>query len=66
MGSSAFDFRDERWREVKLSSWLDDDEMVVFIPVFLWDLARKGGVAAVGVQHGKGLASAEDGALEGE
>ena len=66
MGSSAFDFRDESWREVKLSSWLDDDEMVVFIPVFLWDLARKGGVAAVGVQHGIGLASTKDGALEGE
>ena len=66
MSSSAFDFRHKRWREVELSARLDDDEMIVFVPVFLWDLARQGGVAAVGVQHGKGLASAEDGALEGE
>ena len=40
LGSSAFDFRHKRWREVELSSWFDDDDVIVFIPVLLWDLAR--------------------------
>ena len=66
LGSGSFDFRHERWREMELSSWLDGDEVVVFVPFLLWDLARQGGVATVGVEHGKGFAPSEDCALEGE
>ena len=39
LGSGSFDFRHERWREMELSSWLDGDEVVVLVPVLLWDLA---------------------------
>ena len=51
---------------MELASRLDDEDMVVFISFFFRDFARQRCVAAVGVQHGEGLASTEDGALEGE
>ena len=51
---------------MELASRLDDEDVVVFIPFFFRDLAPQRCVAAVGVQHGEGLASTEDGALEGE
>ena len=51
---------------MELASRLDDEDMVVFVSFFFRDLARQRCVAAVGVQHEEGLASTEDGALEGE
>ena len=66
LGLGSLDLRDESRREVELASRLDDEDVVVFVSFFFRDLARQGCVAAVGVQHRQGIASTEDGALEGE
>ena len=66
LGSGSVYFSNEFGREVELSAWFNYDEVVVFVPFFLWDLAGQTSVASIGVQHGEGFASTEDGALEGE
>ena len=49
LDSGPFYFSDERGGDVELSAWLDGEDVVVLVPVLLWDLARERGVASVGV-----------------